>query len=242
MGFRRDGRPPGVRNDLWVFPTRPGLCGPLRELCGGYHVPYWVDGLYVLDEASLGFVSGHDDVGLLTGLASNPSVCGALFVGPGGDGYAKAFTHARGMDMDGSGRIDEGAAKPFWAVLDELAAGVTRTRVSFGLSVMRAGIVMDPAISDSRLKAVISGFERWLASGGARVGHASGIGAGRALALAASGAQIIVHATESADARPCTVPLITLRPSDVREAPKKALASLALRFLRTASGEALAPS
>jgi hypothetical protein len=251
MGFRREGRPPGIRNDLWVFPIQPSLCAVLRDLRAGYHKPYWIDSVSVLDEACLAIARSGDDADIIMGLAANPAVCGVLFAGclpgrGGDDPYTRAImrwisaarddSHTRSMIMDWSEPPGEGAVNLFGVILDGLAAGTTRTRVSLDMSNLRVGIAVDPAIRDARLKSIMPGFSGWLELTGARVSYSCRPASECALELASAGAQIIIRADEREDAIPCTVPVIALSPSEIALAPKMAISILAARFLETASG------
>jgi hypothetical protein len=232
MGFRREGRRPGIRNDLWIFPTSPGIYGTLCGLRDGYHKPYWIDSVSVLDETC--FALAAEDV--IMGLAANPNVCGVLFAGPAdGSAYARAFSHARGIVMSCPAPSEE-SVYPFGVILDGLAAGVTRTRVSLGLSELCAGIIFDPNLADFRLKALTYGLMDWLAQNGGRILRSGICDLKSALSLASGGAQIIINASASAEAFPCTVPVMTVLPKDTEESQEKELEDLIARLVMAASG------
>jgi hypothetical protein len=232
MGFKRDGRRPGIRNDLWIFPTSPGVCGTLSDLRDGYHKPYWIDSVSVLDEASFALAEGD----IIMGLAANPNVCGVLFAGPAdGSAYVKTLSHARSMVI-ACPRPSEDEANLFGVILDGLAADVTRTRVRLGLSYLRSGIVLDPNLPDFRLKTLAYGLMDWLTQNGGRVLRSGIRDPKSALALASSGAQIILNVAMDSEAFPCTVPVIAVLPHDAEESLEKALEDLTARIIMTASG------
>lgn len=248
MGFKREGREPGIHNDLWIFPIQAGLCATLRALRAGYHKPYWIDCVSVLDEACLAIAGTDESADIIMGLAANPSVCGVLFAGSSSDSglYTKTVmrrisalpkdSHTRSMIMDWSNPPEESAVNLFGVILDGLAASATRTRVRLDMSNLRVGIAIDPALRNGRLTSVMRGFSRWLTSTGARVTRSGRLTVPRALEMAAGGTQIIIRADESGDVIPCTVPVIALSQAETALAPQKAAQALAARFLETASG------
>jgi hypothetical protein len=230
-GFKREGRAPGIRNGLWIFPTMPDICGELRALRDGYHKPYWIDSVSVLDESCFALASAD----VLSGLAANPNVCGALFAGPGVKGsYTRALPHARILPMI-SPKPSEDEAILFGVILDGLAANTTRTRVNIGFSSLRAGVALDPDLTDPGLRAAADGLIAWLSKNGARVSISGQNSPESALTLAANGAQVIIRAAPESKAIPCAAQIMDISPEDMAGTPEKTLKGLIGRFLRTLS-------
>ena len=230
-GLKREGRWPGIRNCLWIFPTTPDVCGELRALRDGYHKPYWIDSVSVLDETCFAFASAD----VMSGLAANPNVCGALFAGPGVKGScARALPHARIMPMI-SPKPSEDETILFGIILDGLAANTTRTRVNIGFSSLRAGIALDPDLPDSGLPAAVEGLIAWLEKNGACVPRYERNSPESTLKIAATGAQIIISTAAEHNAIPYPAPVMRISPEDVAETQEKTLEGLIERFFLTLS-------
>jgi hypothetical protein len=249
MGFKREGRPPGARNDLWVIPADSIA---MREAClmaDGYHKPYWIDAVEILRSD----VSFRDVPAAARGLAMNPNAAGVLIVGFGGD-EAFAWSIEKGRD-DVRSMILGGDAgdstETFRSLLDRLAAGAARTRFAFGASDIRVGVA-DDGRDESRAFAL--GFCDWLASnGGCPLRPSEANSAGRTgrikivafESLAFLGAQVIAF-VGSCDGSPAAFSLapvvnISVRPVDEPPDPDPAVGMERLfgALLAVAAGETL---
>jgi altronate dehydratase len=251
MGFKREGRLPGIRNNLWVIPTADGVCDGLNRMLAGYHKPYWIDAVAVLDEACRSLTAtGRDGFArIVQGLAANPNAAGVLIVAAAGDepyawslmqkissGGAAAGAHVRSLII---GEPDaSGLGGAFGVMLDELAAVASRTRVGFKISNLRVGLV---AGNDGAEPAhcLASCFSGWLEErGGSVIRPDDGPRQSSCIALASQGAQMIVTGPGgvlSAGA----VPLVTISdcgPGDP-EVAGGGLARFTEYVLRVASGE-----
>ncbi|MDR3164631.1 MAG: altronate dehydratase family protein [Synergistaceae bacterium] len=138
MGYRREGGPPGVRNDLWIIPTVGCINGEMRSVVSGYAAPGWITSVKVLEHPYGCSQLGGDLTmtrRILAGLAVNPNAAGVLLVGLGCENLeistlvegVRGYLHPsrfRSLALQSSSADDIGR------LLGELAESAPRERVS----------------------------------------------------------------------------------------------------------------
>ncbi|MDR0652120.1 MAG: altronate dehydratase family protein [Synergistaceae bacterium] len=147
-GYRREGGPPGVRNDLWIIPTVGCINGELRSVISRYRVPDWITSVKVL-EHPYGCSQLGDDLTMtrriLTGLAANPNAAGVLLVGLGcenlelrglEEGVRKRMHPSRFRSLT----LQSSSADDIVRLLGELAESAPRERVRYDASELCVGV------------------------------------------------------------------------------------------------------
>ncbi|MDR3254261.1 MAG: UxaA family hydrolase [Synergistaceae bacterium] len=217
MGFKRDGRKPGARNDLWIIAADPGLMETLEVMAHEYHKPYWIDSVVLLGGAEAPFSEAYS---LAWGLAANPNAAGLLLAGREGDELFISYvmdrlwmegeggsSHVRRMIIQGE-NPDE-SEETFCSLLDRLAAYSSRTRAGFDVSDLFVGLVYDE--ESRKLAHECAGR---LVSLGCRAACANLAVSPEGSAyesLVFLGAQVIVETSIRTGASSCAVPVARIR-------------------------------
>jgi altronate dehydratase len=265
MGFWREGRPPGIRNDLWIIPTSLGVCEALRRMCADYHKPYWIDSVTLLGAARLFLAVGRSGArDILKGVASNSNACGVLAAGPaGGDLNVLDLvemmrtargggSHVRNMIVEASDPVRPETAKVFGATLDGLAANAARTRKAFPLSDIRVGAVLSPGESCAGANSAVRRFSGWFTASGGTVllSNPDSDIHETCASLLSRGAHVILAAVPPGAILECAAPVITVSDdgsvnnfegfdsdAESSKSPDDIPIRLAKAILRVASGE-----
>ena len=210
-GFRRIGRRPGTRNDLWIMPADGGLYSQLRAMAAAYHKQYWIDRVVLFEPPNL---PGRAEI--FAQLAVNPNAAGALIVGH--DGESSMLRLLKGIKLvDDSGKQVRGitiqperpaeSEEKFNTTLDIIASNVSRTRTSFGLSNLRVGIENHEGHRPGEGNPAEM-FLDWFASRGGMVIPVSAPLSGDL--LAAEGAQVILSESDIDAQRGGIVPTVKI--------------------------------
>lgn len=146
LGFQREGRRAGIRNEIWVIPTVGCIGGELRALAGNYSPPPWIDCVRVLEHPHGCSQLGDDldrTADALAGLAQNPNAAGVLVAGLGCENLELAMMEERlrgKADTRFLSMQDPGSDVRFAQTLRELADNAPRERTSSPVADLAVGV------------------------------------------------------------------------------------------------------
>jgi altronate dehydratase len=216
-GFRRIGRRPGTRNDLWIMPADGGLYSQLRAMAVTYHKPYWIDRVVLIAPSNR---PGCAEI--FSQLAVNPNAAGALIVGR--EEESSIFQLLKRIKfVDDSGKQVRGitiqperpaeSEEKFNTTLDIIASNVSRTRISFNLSNLCVGVERYEGHRTGERDSA-ERFLDWFASRGGMIIPANVPLSGDL--LAAGGAQVILSGLGVGAPRGGMVPTVKISAAGAR--------------------------